>query len=213
MKIACQRHFACLALLLLYLPVRAQSPSQVPTLVPPSPDAASLGKYASIPVGLHTGIPEISIPIYVIKSKKLTVPITLSYHAGGNRVRSIAEWTGLGWSLNAGGVISRSVQGLDDDNGFLAPGHENYTAQQIHDVSTSDLMDKIYLMAQGIYDNETDLYFYNFGNHTGKFVFDRVTKKPFLVPAAPIDIKYDFQTTFTVTDEDGTVYTFGDADC
>src|SRR5258708_26366598 len=112
MKIPCQRHFACLAFLLLYLPVCAQSPSQVPDLVPPSPDAASLGKYASIPVGLHTGIPEISIPIYVIKSKKLTLPITLSYHAGGNRVRSIAEWTGLGSSLNSGRGIYMRVHGL-----------------------------------------------------------------------------------------------------
>ena len=40
-------------------------------IIPPSPDAAALGKYGYTPVGLHTGIPQINIPIYTIRSKSL----------------------------------------------------------------------------------------------------------------------------------------------
>ena len=37
---------------------------EVPAIVPPSPDVAALGKYGNTQVGLHSGIPQISIPLY-----------------------------------------------------------------------------------------------------------------------------------------------------
>ncbi|MEJ0034332.1 MAG: hypothetical protein WDO15_30130 [Bacteroidota bacterium] len=84
-----------------------QSSSQLKTVVPPSPNAASLGKYGDIPVGYHTGVPNISIPLYELKEGDVNLPVSLSYHASGVRVAEVASWVGLGWSLNAGGVITR----------------------------------------------------------------------------------------------------------
>lgn len=46
-----------------------------------SPTAASLGKYADIPVNKNTGITEIAIPIFTATSGPLKLPISLSYHA------------------------------------------------------------------------------------------------------------------------------------
>jgi hypothetical protein len=83
----------------------------VPPIIPPSPDAAALGKYGTIPVGLHTGVPNIEIPLYTIRSGQLELPISLSYHASGIKVDEIASWVGLGWTLNAGGVVTRSIVG------------------------------------------------------------------------------------------------------
>jgi hypothetical protein len=54
--------------------------------VPASPDAAALGKYGSIPVGPYTGVPNISIPLYTIRSGDLTLPVSLSYHSSGSQV-------------------------------------------------------------------------------------------------------------------------------
>src|SRR2546423_9520053 len=82
-----------------------------------SPTAASLGKYADIPIHYHTGIPEISIPIYTVKSGVLELPISLSYHAGGLKVLEPSSWVGAGWALNAGGVIARTVMGAPDERG------------------------------------------------------------------------------------------------
>lgn len=84
---------------------------------PQSPQAASLYRYSDYPVDLSVGIPEITIPIYTIQSGKLSVPITLSYHLGGIRVSDFATTVGLGWMLNAGGAISRTVKGMPDEHG------------------------------------------------------------------------------------------------
>ncbi len=93
---------------------------QTPKLVPPSPDAAALGKYGAIPVDKSTGIPQISIPLYEIKTPRFTLPISLSYHASGIKVDEIASWVGIGWALNAGGVITRSIVGSPDEWGGRA---------------------------------------------------------------------------------------------
>src|SRR5450432_4906554 len=87
---------------------------QMPKLTPPSPDAAGLGKYGAIPVDKSTGIPQISIPLYEIKTPRFTLPISLSYHASGIKVDEIASWVGCGWVLNAGGAITRSIVGFPD---------------------------------------------------------------------------------------------------
>ncbi len=84
-------------------------------VIPPSPTASSLSKYVDIPVSLYTGVPEITIPIFNIENNKFRLPVYLSYHSNGNKASETASWTGLGWSLNAGGIITRSVKGLPDD--------------------------------------------------------------------------------------------------
>ena len=80
-----------------------------------SPEAASLGKYGDIPVSHHTGTANISIPIYTVTDGPLSLPISLSYHSSGIRVEEMASQVGLGWSLNAGGMITRSVNGAPDE--------------------------------------------------------------------------------------------------
>src|SRR5690242_6004533 len=95
----------CSIVVLIGLAQPAPDSFELKTFVPPSPDAASLGKYGDIPVGYHTGIPNISIPLYELKEGDVSLPISLSYHASGIRVAEVASWVGLGWTLNAGGVI------------------------------------------------------------------------------------------------------------
>ncbi|MFK8104554.1 MAG: hypothetical protein AB8G15_18665, partial [Saprospiraceae bacterium] len=82
--------------------------------VPASPEAASLGKYGDIPVSNYSGIPSIDIPLYTVQSKEVSVPISMSYFSNGIAVTEEAGWMGLAWTLNAGGVISRTIRGKDD---------------------------------------------------------------------------------------------------
>lgn len=86
-------------------PIDYSQQLKMPTVLPASPDAAAIDKFGNIPVSYETGVPDISIPIYSIKCGNLSWPVSLSYHAGGIKVDEIASSAGLGWSLNAPGVI------------------------------------------------------------------------------------------------------------
>lgn len=93
----------------------AANPQYLKTIIPPAPNAANLGVYADYPVEGFSGIPGITIKIHEIKLNGFTLPIDLSYNASGVKVSTVASWVGLGWSLNAGGLITRSVNRFPDD--------------------------------------------------------------------------------------------------
>src|SRR5690606_34586930 len=105
-------------LLLFPFLVLSQSPTNAkfPKIIPPSPTVASLMHFEEMPVDHYTGQPDISIPIFSKQLRPdLTLPIALKYSSLGIRVSERSGWTGTGWSLEAGGTISRTVRGIPDD--------------------------------------------------------------------------------------------------
>ncbi len=94
--------------------VYAQTDIAFPKVLEMSPNAASIAQYQDCPVSYYSGTPEISIPLYEIDVDGFKLPITLSYHASGIRVAQEASWVGLGWALNVGGTISRTIKNFDD---------------------------------------------------------------------------------------------------
>lgn len=167
-----------------------------------SPTAASLGKYADIPVNYHTGIPQIEIPIYTIKEGSLSLPISLNYHAGGIKVAEPAGWVGAGWSLNAGGVITRSVRGAPDESGtsnaqkghFSDYGYSSYLTiggSGGYPSSSGPTAPNDYNFQLNIFDGEPDLYFFNFAGYSGKFYFDD-DRTPIIVGGEDLKIEYYF---------------------
>jgi YD repeat-containing protein len=194
-----------------------------------SPNAAALGKYGDIPVSNHTGIPQVAVPIYTVKEGPLQLPIGLSYHAGGLKVQELASWVGSGFSLNAGGVISRTVQHLCDEAETQAYGsnnnlkghlsHGGYNSYVMTSDDQSPLMPKEEAIhpwiGSGRYDGEPDLFFFNFAGYSGKFFFND-DGQPVIVPQQDLKISYDYTpgfgqsiSSFKVTTPDGTQYHFG----
>ena len=80
-----------------------------------SPNAAELGKYGKVPVNYYNGLPNISIPLTQLEAKNYTLPVYLTYHAGGNKPEQHPGWVGQGWVLHAGGCINRIVHGGKDE--------------------------------------------------------------------------------------------------
>jgi hypothetical protein len=73
-----------------------------------SPEAAKMTRYADTPVSNAYGQAEIGIPIFTVQSRSLKLPIALSYDSSGIKPEEISGIVGLGWSLQAGGVITRT---------------------------------------------------------------------------------------------------------
>ncbi|MEO0331903.1 MAG: hypothetical protein AAF223_09480, partial [Bacteroidota bacterium] len=103
--------------LIVFFPLRAQDPPRPYPIdiIPASPTAQSLHQYGDVPVTLFNGLPNISIPLMEVGDRDLRLPITLSYHASGINPEQHPGWVGLGWSLQAGGVITRSQRGTTDE--------------------------------------------------------------------------------------------------
>jgi hypothetical protein len=80
-----------------------------------APEVAALGNYGDIPVNLYTGTPNISIPLYTVRSSVINLPVSINYNASGIRVDDRAGIVGLGWSLSAGGVVTRTMQSFPED--------------------------------------------------------------------------------------------------
>ncbi|HXB07431.1 MAG TPA: DUF5977 domain-containing protein [Puia sp.] len=190
-------------------------PNTMPDISSPaivSPNAAALGKYGEIPVGYYTGIPSISIPLYEIKTGSLDLPVSLSYHAGGIKVEEIASWVGMGWSLNAGGVISRQLRGLpDEEGGGYLQDYSRLNQYLYGGMSTADQIQFFKDIERGTADCEQDIFNYNFGGQSGKFIFDS-SGQVITIPRSRMKIEYgNFmgQTgNWKVTDLSGVQYYF-----
>ena len=159
-----------------------------------------------MPVNETAGTPNITVPLHEVRSGSLAMPLSLSYHASGMRVTDQASWAGLGWALNAGGVITRQVRGLADEraNGFVnlctqVPSRNSFSREQME----TQLIDA----AANRLDYQPDLYTYNFQGQAGSFMLgnDGVFHT---MPLQPVRISLRPDTTFLLTDAYGVDYLF-----
>lgn len=198
------------------------NPATLANYIPPSPDAAELGKYAEIPVNYSTGIPEIYIPLFNIKTGTINLPLSLSYHSSGVKVEEEASWVGLGWSLNAGGLITRVVKGIPDDqfsvyctdyNSQTGYGGDYYAdnagyfycsnlINELYDGTSGNQLELRDKIALGQLDGDPDIFYFNFGGYSGSFVFDK-DRIPHLTSDSDLNISFEQK------DENGILSTTG----
>jgi len=157
-------------------------------ITPTDPTTASLGKYGVYPVNYSTGLVPITIPLYEIKSGDLSQTIELSYHGGGIRVSEEATWVGLGWDLNFGGVITRTMNGFPDEDETQPVPNASTLFNTMH--NNSNLNDLYYYETlanapTAYYSFKPDLFQYNFGKYAGTFFSSG--NKPISIAHAAID--------------------------
>ena len=164
-------------------------------ITPVSPTAASFAKYGTTPVSLYTGIPNISIPIYTIKIRNFELPVSLNYHAGGVKVEDVPSWVGMGWTLNAGGVLNRKQNGITDED--MIDRYSGFTSDAAFltsptitqacfnawttgktfiptlDQANLNVFDAaIEHLSAAKYDLESDFLSFSCGNESGKFILN-----------------------------------------
>ncbi|WP_443946646.1 DUF5977 domain-containing protein [Pedobacter sp. AW1-32] len=214
-------YFLLVSIFLSKLSFSQSVPAQAP-LLPHSPEATALGKFGDIPVGLHTGIPGISIPLFNFGLKTVDVPVSLDYHAAGVKVDELASNVGLNWALNFGGVINVITHGGNDfgPDGWLNAGSTSRTPQtgdiqEDWDGDSNFLSNSTYQYlsrsADGTIDTQPDLFSYSIPGKSGKFFFDQ-DRNIHTMPYQNIKIEYTLDgytlIAFVITDEKGNKFYF-----
>jgi hypothetical protein len=143
---------------------------------PATPTAAGLGLFGQVPVGNFTGTVNFAVPLYEVTYKNFKLPIALNYHGSGNKPDIFPGEMGLGWVLNAGGIITRVVKGLPDfehyptpQTGFV-PIVDNATHRS--DWSSTTYMNQ--LLNNGYYSHDDlgcpDEFYFELGGVAGRFI-------------------------------------------
>ncbi len=175
-----------------------------------SANSSKANEVGGMAVNYFTGLPQISVPIYQYKSSSsgIGLDISLSYAATGIRAGEAATTVGLGWSLNAGGCITRKVRGMPDDvptYGYL------YAATVLTDFRDSAL--KYYYDSL---DTQPDEFQFSCPGGSGKFYLGKngaiVTVPSSKIKIIPFfqeaSIFYQTLKSFRIITEDGTKYDF-----
>lgn len=164
--------------ILLFLLMCCASVNSQPSLPQnaPTPNAASLGKYGDVPISYYTGNPRISVPLYETSVRGVTLPIALEYDASGVPMNTLPSWTGYCWSLSAGGVITRKINGYPDElvlpanHSTLGFTHHNYfSCYNLLNSTSNTQLASMLKSNNDSYDLDADVFYFNFMGRTGKF--------------------------------------------
>jgi len=207
-------------------PIIGQTINEIDVLIG-SPEAAEFAKYGNLDVNMFKGVPNIKIPIYNLELKDFSLPIYLSYDAGGIRVDQLATYTGLGWSVHAGGQIS-SLVNIQNDARNPRDFPEDYATfnPNLWEPSMGSGKERDdYLYAWRIFDpvfgsipknRKPDIFYFNYLGKSGKFVakintIDSPMSEFSSVPFVNHSISFD-NFTFKILDEHGNRFTFGEVE-
>jgi len=150
--------------------ITGNDPSLLPNILPSSPEAYKLGSYGNIPLNLFTGTTNINIPLTEFKTSTLTLPITLHYASNGIKIDDMNGSTGLGWNLITGGVITRNIRDMPDEDNANIIFPSNIDSLGIrHPIVMQYLQDA----SNDLVDSEQDMYLASFNGNSIRFVFDR----------------------------------------
>lgn len=216
------------------LPPASNPNKYTPNLVLPSPHAATLGNYGNVLINLSSGLPSPNISLFDLKEGDIELGIGLSYQYRGFKPFESPSLLGRGWGLNAGGVVTRVIRSRPDEKSNTSTGIYGYASAQ-NRTNLANLINSDgtivgsggqQALAYTFSDGEPDIFIFNFMGMTGKFFFgedgtihivsDRKIKIEYRIVTltSPIgnNLNSDLQhfVEFTITDENGTVYRFGD---
>lgn len=195
--------------------------SIVPNIIPPLPQSMIFDKYLNHEIEEYNGLTEITIPLYTIEIKGMSIPVYLSYHASGIKFRQYDGEVGAGWMLNVGGFrVTRRIFGkadekfpMYDENTFEQSGRygfyeanaylgnilfddylEDYQTDIMNDISFPD----------GRQDSGRDLFNFHLPTASGHFVMsDRNTETFEVVGKTPERIETTWGDGYMIIDGHG----------
>lgn len=156
---------------------------------------------------------QIKIPICTIQEDNIEAPIFISCNNEGNQVRETSSWVGLGWSLNAGGAITRKVIGSDDFS------REGYYFNS-NNVNNSMIFNNNPIDWYGLLNTDAspDIFNFQVNSFSGQFVIYNQKVVLLSQQALKVDVivgeseSEKKPVTFVITDSKGIKYTFSETE-
>lgn len=173
----------------------------------PGQQAQGILESKNVTVDHATGTFHYRVPLYTLKSGAFELPVTLDYTARGVRVDDQPGLVGYNWTLNTGGVVTRTVRGGMADE--LPDGYahsENAITPLWDDVTNVNLHRR---------DGESDIFTAVFNGRSVNFLIRKKANgtlyaEPLELTAVKIEPVSDWSgiSAWTVTDEMGNRYLF-----
>lgn len=179
---------------------------------PKTPGAASLGTFGSMPINGFIGLPEVSLNLFTLSSRDLSVPVSIGYDASGIRTNDISGEVGIKWNLSAGGSVQRNLVGRPDEE--PANGYWKHADLTNYYTNFSPHLTEHWIAwaERNEVDRGPDEFVINIPGRSIKFVFDKY-KAPIPIPRQNIRLSYSMSSnkihSFTLITEDGVRYDFG----
>lgn len=160
----------------------------------PSPEAAELCRHIDHAIDYSTGCVSLSFPLFTYDCGGISIPISISYRTGGIKADAEPGALGVGWELNCGGFVSRSVVGMPDDVQGVQFGISMYDLEFLKKLhgNTADAM--------------YDRYSFSAGGYSGSFI---ISDKGVITHLTPTDARVVRTVSgFDITTPDGTLYRY-----
>ena len=205
----------------------------------PTPHATDLGRFGDFSMSYYTGNANVTIPIHSFTQRGITLDISLTYDTSGLPVNKLPGWVGPGWTLNAGGVITRLRKNYCDEMTFVgSPFNDNFSNyfNSYSNVASDGTPNTTYLCNYESciwHDFSPDIFYFSFMGKTGSFFlgtdgewkmscndnlvveFDHTNLNNFIAPIFPnhlgdASIKHPYPIKgFAIYDDEGNQYYFG----
>lgn len=173
----------------------------------PGQQAQGILESKNVTVDHATGTFHYRVPLYTLKSGAFELPVTLDYTARGVRVDDQPSPVGYNWTLNTGGVVTRTVRGgMADELSYGYARSENAITPLWDDVTNVNLHRR---------DGESDIFTAVFNGRSVNFLIRKKANgtlyaEPLELTAVKIEPVSDWSgiSAWTVTDEMGNRYLF-----
>ena len=151
----------------------------------PSTDAWNMAHYGEIAPSLFTGTANVSIPFYHYSDPDFDFNIAFRYSSSGCVPNVRAGVLGRGWTLEAGGTVTREIRGIPDDMdvasvygmilGFYRTHQQDYPRTFPLHYTSAGIYNTVFYKnpSDGSrYDAEPDIFHFSIPGHSGSFMLD-----------------------------------------
>ena len=184
--------------------------------IPTSPQAEAFKRYGEYSVNNQTGVPDISIPLYELNLRGYKLPLSLKYYPQTLKPGYNYDVFGHGWALSINSSISRTINSVPDEKRDFKIDDSQLNIEYNFNGDPENTLPWLlenYNYAHDIFHailpdgSSFDFFIDKVSNGLVYTILEERNVKISCTYTSNVNI-----ASFTITDEDGVIYTFAESD-